>query len=304
MQFSRQVRPLVFLFTGGLTAAIAGSGVEIAAPTNGNAESHAASQKSQWAWSPPNVDAPLPSIESSAPCSLAELLEQAGQRAQELVNNLQSFTARETVDYEQLDDFGAPTEGNRALFEYAVGFDEYDGRLKVTEARTPAAGTDSLPKQFQDSGLPAIALIFHPYYQGDFQMRCEGAAEKDGEKAWVIHFEQRKDKRSRIRSFHTAQGSYPARLKGRAWVSAASRQVLEIETNLMSPLLMIHLRSDAVRVDYAPVQFTSKNLTLWLPKSSESYGDFEKYRIVVKRTFSDYLLSSVQTQQMIGAPKN
>ena len=92
------------------------------------------------------------------------------------------------------------------------------------------------------------------------------------------------------------------KLKGRAWISAASQQVLRIEASLMNPVAMIHLRSDAVEVDYAPVRFASKNLNLWLPQSSKSYSDFETYRLVVKHSFSDYLLSSVQTQQVIGEP--
>lgn len=133
-------------------------------------------------------------------------------------------------------------------------------------------------------------------------MRCEGAVETNGERMWVVHFEQRKDRRSRTRSFRTEQGSYPVKLKGRAWISAASQQVLRIEASLMNPVAMIHLRSDAVEVDYAPVRFASKNLNLWLPQSSKSYSDFETYRLVVKHSFSDYLLSSVQTQQVIGEP--
>jgi hypothetical protein len=264
--------------------------------------SSAANQKTKGDWTPPNPEAPLATLDPSVACPITDLLAQAGQRATEMVENLQSFTARETVNYEQLNDLGVPTMGERVLFEYAVGFEERTGALKVTEARSAAPGSGSLSAGFQDSGLVAIALIFPPYYQGDYEMRCEGLTEDHGGKAWVIHFEQRKDKRSRVRSFRTDQGSYPAKLKGRAWISAESHQVVHIETSLIAGIPMIHLKSDGVKVEYAPVPFASRNLTLWLPRASESYSDFETYKLVVKHSFSDYLISSVETQQVIGAP--
>jgi hypothetical protein len=189
-------------------------------------------QKPPLDWSPPNVDAPVPTLEATPPCELADVLEQAGERAQELVDNLQSFTAREAIRYEQLDGSGAFMASDTAASAYAVGFERPSGGLHITEARTPAAGSGSLPRGFQDSGLPAIALIFHPYYEDDYDMRCEGFALANGEAAWVIHFEQRKDKPSRTRSFRIEKESYPAALKGRAWISAESNQVLRIETTL------------------------------------------------------------------------
>lgn len=282
------------------TGALASADVDVIAAVRAGAALH---QKAKGDWTPPNPDAPLAAQETPTPCSLPDLLAQAGERAKEMLDNLQSFTARDTLEYEELDDLGVATMAERALFEYAVGFEQRAGGLKVTEARSPAAGSNGLPLKLQDSGLPALALIFHPFYQGDYEMRCEGATERNGQKAWVVHFEQRKDKRGRTRSFRTDQGSYPLRLKGRAWISVDSYQVAQIETKLVAGIGIINLRSDGVKVEYAPVQFASKNLTLWLPRSSESYSDFEKYKVVIKHRFSDYLLSSVQMQQVIGDPK-
>jgi hypothetical protein len=261
-------------------------------------------QKTKGDWTPPDPDAPIATLDPAASCDLEELLTHTGERTKEMADSLQSFTARETVRYEQLDNLGLPTMADRAQFEYAVGFEQRGGGLKVTEARSPVAagGAASLPQGFQGSGLAALALIFHPYYQDDYEMRCEGAAEENGRRVWVIHFDQRKDKRPRTRGFRTDQGAYPARLKGRAWISAELKQVVRIETGLVAGIGMIHLVSDAVTVEYAPVQFSSKGLTLWLPKMSEVYTDFQSYKLVVKESFSDYLLSSVETQQVISKP--
>jgi VWFA-related protein len=50
-------------------------------------------------WDPPKVDAPLRSLSSSSPCLLSHVLEQASDRAEELVANLQNFTAQEKIEY-------------------------------------------------------------------------------------------------------------------------------------------------------------------------------------------------------------
>jgi hypothetical protein len=273
------------------------------AGATGTAEGTAgASQKPQPDRARPNVEVPLRSPALSRPCSLLEVLEKAGARSRELVDNLQSFTARDTVRYEQLGSFQVPNYGGTGIFSYAVNFEQSPGWVTVTEVRTPVAGGTPLPLEFQDSGLPAIALIFHPYYQGDYDMRCEGLAQSNGELAWVIHFEQRKDKPSRTRSFRIEEEAYPAALKGRGWISVESNQIVHIETTLVAAIPTIHLRSDKVKVDYAPVQFKSKNLMLWLPRSAESRSNFGAYWIVIKENFSDFLLSSVHTQQVIGEP--
>ena len=143
-----------------MTGVAVEAAAETATRTEGSAKTRRGGQKAQPNWSPPNVDAPLPSVDSSTVCPLSEVLEQAGQRAQELVDNLQSFTARETVDYEQTDDFGVPVAGDHALFEYAVGFDEHSGGLKVTEARTPVAGSGGLPQGFRIRACRRSRLFF------------------------------------------------------------------------------------------------------------------------------------------------
>jgi hypothetical protein len=63
------------------------------------------------------------------------------------------------------------------------------------------------------------------------------------------------------------------------------------------------LRADAVSIDYAPVAFSSRNLELWLPKSAVAYADYGKRRTIIEHTFSDFQLFSVDTQQVIGKPK-
>jgi hypothetical protein len=256
-------------------------------------------------WAPPNVDAPIPALTSTPACPLSEVLGHAGERATELVANLQSFTARERIEYADLDynglDFASAV--GAATFDYAVSFDQQPGALAIHEARSDSHGANSLPGKFQFSGLIAIGLVFHPYYQGDFEMRCEGTDLWNGEAAWVVHFEQRDDKPAHMHSFHTSEGLFRASLKGRGWISTETSQILHIETNLKKELPAIRLQREAISVDYAPVEFHSKNMKLWLPQVSEVFFRLQDRRYVILQAFTDFLFSSVQTEQAIGQPK-
>lgn len=263
-----------------------------------------AAKRSALKWTPPNVDAPISTLTSTQACPLSEVLGRAGERATELVANLQSFTARESVEYADLDYNGSnfASAVGTAVFDYAVSFDQKSGALAAHEARSPSHGASSLPSEFQSTGLIAIGLVFHLYYQGDFEMRCEGMDQWNGEAAWVVHFQQRDDKPARMHSFRTSDGVYRASLKGRGWISTDTSQILHIETNLKKEMPTIQLQREAISVDYAPVEFHSKNMKLWLPQVSEVFFEMQNRRYVILHTFTDFLLSSVQTEQTIGQP--
>jgi hypothetical protein len=156
-------------------------------------------------WDPPRVDAPIPSISATPPCALPDVLKQAGQRAEELVDHLQNFIAHEQVRYEQRNSpvmLGMPiatgiqqiggeqTEMSiTAKFDYIVDLGKKSEPLQVHETRTPLAGTDDGHlSAILDKGLPVLALIFYPAMQGDYEMRCEGSTQWNNQPAWVVHF--------------------------------------------------------------------------------------------------------------------
>ena len=257
-------------------------------------------------WAPPDVDAPLVPLSQSAPCladKVDKVLEGAADRAKELVTNLQNFTARESIHYEELDEFGNPRASQDGIYDYLVLLQEdRPGSLLVSETRNGKNPLDVFPAAIKDTGLPAMVLIFHPYFVDEYNMRCEGLWQWNGQLAWVIHFEQRGDKPSHTHVFRTQDARFPAKLKGRAWIAADTYQILHLETNLMQAIPMIHLRSEAVSIVYAPVQFHTRDVTLWLPQTAEVFSDFETQRYHVRHSFSDFLLFSVDTKQKIENP--
>ncbi len=259
-------------------------------------------------WDPPRVDTPIPSLYMTPSCALPDVLKQAGQRAEELVDHLQSFTAHELVRYEKKS--ASITLGPQqtemsitAKFDYIVDFGKKSAPIQVHEIRTPLPETSSeYLRATLDKGLPALALIFYPTMQGDYEMHCEGATEWNNHPAWVVYFRQMKGVRPRTVAMETATKVYPLGIKGRAWIAAESGQVMHLETNLVNGIPMIELEENSFSVDFAPVRFQTQNVQMWLPQFAVAYVDYAEHRMITEHTFSDFQLFSVQTQEMIQKP--
>jgi hypothetical protein len=255
-------------------------------------------------WDPPNVDTLVPSLSATPPCSLPDVLKQAGERATELITHLQNFDAHERIRFSQTDEMGMPEMMRDAKFDYLVDFGEISAVPKVHETRTPLASADDASLgATADRGLAILALIFYPTLQSDYDMRCEGYTQWNNQPAWVIYFRQSKGKRVRTFGIRTSVQTLPVSLKGRAWIAADSGQVMHLETNMMHGIATIGLQGGAVSVDYAPVKFHTQDVEIWLPQSAIAYSDYGKRRMIFGHTFSDFQLFSVQTQQVIEKPK-
>jgi hypothetical protein len=259
-------------------------------------------------WDPPNVDAPLRSLSSPSPCPLSNVLEQAGARAEELVANLQNFTAQEKIDYQLLGNSALLLEDGKGTFDYTVVFGHRLEGLAVQESRTPQHGSRVLPVSIQDVGLPEMALLFLPDFQRDYEMKCEGAAEWNGQLTWVVYFQQRKNRPSHTASFSVKGIAHPAKLKGRAWIAQDSGhdsgELMHLETSLMEAVPTANVRQMYLSIGYAPVQFRTQNVRVWLPQAVDAYGDFGDHRTIVSHTFTNFLLFAVRTDQIIGNPKD
>jgi hypothetical protein len=254
-------------------------------------------------WAPPSVSARLSTITAVPPCDVAKVLQGAGVHAEELTTNLQNFSAEEHIQYEMLDQSGMVERRDDSVFDYAFAFEQHGGARSSQEYRTPTKGNHNFDASRQDTGQVALALIFLPNMQPDYEMSCEGLDRWKGQLAWVIHFQQRKDKPRRTLHFHSEVGLYSAMLKGRAWISMENTQVLRLDTTLMQDIPDLNIKSGTISVEYAPVQIQSRNLQLWLPERIEAYWQVSSHRVILYHTFSNFKLFAVDTQQNIGKPK-
>ena len=254
-------------------------------------------------WAPPDVDEEVSPVKPGVPCSLPETLQGAGQSVQELVTNLSQFTATERVEHTELDRKGNGRPLVRS-FKYLVSISETQPvMLGVDETRDGSASPAVFPSRLATKGLAAFALVFHPDFSSDFEMACEGLGEWHGQPAWQVHFHQRQDKLARIHSFRIAGRVFAVKLKGRAWISADTHQVVRLELDLMQPIPEIQLDTEHMDIEYRPVQFTKRHLQVWLPQSADLYVEFLGHRYHQRHSFSDFLLFSVDVTQHIEAPK-
>jgi len=257
-------------------------------------------------WLPPDIDEKVPPVEPGAGCVVDDVVKKAGAQLAVLIHDVDRFTATETLVHESIDKFGIAALPEKRRFNYLVTIQDSSSRmLNVSEYRNGGGAQSEFPDGIVTTGLPALVLIFHPYYSPNYDMVCEGLARTNRGLAWQVHFRQGPDKPNGIKSYRLGMNgpNYQVRLKGRAWISADSYEIIRMESDLVAPIPQIRLLADHTDIEYGPVTFRQGNTTLWLPQSAEVHFAWLGRRIRRRHEFSNYLLFGVDDQQHIDAPK-
>lgn len=255
-------------------------------------------------WVPTNVDATFPPVEPGATCDLNDVLEKAGRQLQRLPSMLDRFSANERLEHQDVSEKGIASKAVTVSFAYVVSIHETrPGFLNVEEYRNGKDTADVFPEHLATRGLPSQVFLFHPYYQGDFDMKCEGLSRQGKGFAWQVRFEQKKDVPSRMQVHYLNGRRYPVPLKGRAWIDATNYDVLRLQSDIREPLKTVGLFAQHTDIEYGPVRFQKDKVDLWLPIRAETYLQTRGHRIHRRHDFSDFLLFAVEDKQTIGKPK-
>lgn len=256
------------------------------------------------AWSKPGVDELVPKVAPDVSCALPQVLAGAGRQVEQLMDSLEKFEATERVEHFPVDKRGNLRSSEVRSFDYIVSVLHVPhGAISVEEYRNGSLLPDQFPASMATKGLPAMATIFHPQMISGFDFTCEGLGQASGHPAWQVHFQQNPNQPNRIRAYVIAGNYHPIALKGRAWIDAATYQVVRLESELVNPIPQIHLLRERLSIDYAPVQFYSRNIQLWLPSRAELLVVMDKLSFYRTHSFSDFQLFSVGTNQKLGVPK-
>ena len=254
-------------------------------------------------WAPPDVDEEKIDIDSTAGCPLDEVVRSAGNRAQELVQNVDRFTATEEIDHYNLSPMGLQTSHESRKFDYLVEIRQLgNSELDVEEYRNGSVSVQEFPGHIATVGLPSLALVFHPYFQAKYEFKCEGRGSWHGKPAWLMHFQLRADQASAMLVYNISGHSRAVGLKGRAWIDTDTSQILAMESDITHPIPEIRLLRDHQLIEYGPVSFRNNSMQLWLPKSAEWYCSLSGRRYHRRHTFSQFLLFSVDDKQKITQP--
>ncbi len=258
-------------------------------------------------WLPPDVDEKMPPVETGASCALDDVVKKAGEQLVLFVHDVDRFTATETLTHESINKWGTASSPEKRKFDYLVSIQDIrQGYLGVTEYRNGGGAQSEFPDGIVTNGLPALVLIFHPYYAPNYEMTCEGLARANSGLAWQVHFRQRQGKPNELKTYQIGINgpSYSVGLKGRAWISTDNFQIVRMETDIVGPVPQIKLLAEHTTVEYGPVNFRQGNVNLWLPQSAEIYFAWRGRQVHRRHSFNNYLLFGVDEKERIGAPKN
>jgi tetratricopeptide (TPR) repeat protein len=251
-------------------------------------------------WAPTSVDKIKPAVSPTATCSLSQVLEKTGKGIQAFVTNVGNIDATEDLVHEELDELGKPTAKEKRRYDYMVSATEVrPGHITVDEQRNSIKGSALFPDGIASSGLPTIALVFHPYNRDDYRMTCEGLGDWHGRPAWIVYFRQRDDVPARLSGYGINGVMHSVSLKGRAWITADSYQIAHLETDMVKPMPEIQLMVEHISVDYKPVRFSARREDVWLPANANLYIEFRKHRFHRVDTFTHYRLFSVDSSEKV-----
>jgi hypothetical protein len=246
----------------------------------------------------------VPPVMAGVACPLPLLLKGVARRMEELVDNLDRFSATERVEHFAVrpdGDVGAPES---LSFEYVVVVARRgEGDFQIDEYRDGGEDPARFPARLATVGLPALALVFHPKFASEFNFVCEGLGAWEGKPAWQVHFEQRQDRPNQMRSYVIYKITYPVPLKGRVMIDAGTFQVLRMESELAKSVPEIKLTREHILIDYALVQFHTGEQQLWLPQSAELYVERNGNRYYRRHTFSNFQVFTVGASQEVHPPK-
>ena len=249
---------------------------------------------------PSDIDTVKPTIAAGVPCP-ANIVGLTANPSKALVDSVSQFSAVEHMVHESISPDGTPRSRETRQFNYVVSLGETpQGGLTVDEYRD--SDDLDMPGQIKTTGLAVLAVAFHPAFRNDFEMHCEGLGDWEGQAAWLVHFRQKDDKPSRLRTYVVNKNNYPVSLKGRAWIGTDTLQILHLETDLVRPVPEIQLMTEHTSVSYGPVQFKKGGADLWLPKSAELYVHFGKRRFYRSANFDHFMLFATGAAEKVKLP--
>jgi len=254
-------------------------------------------------WQPPGVDEVKLAVAPDVTCPAEKVVEESGKRVQELVDDLARFSAIEDLFHQALDEYGVPVRTETRKFNYVASISEpRPGFLSVDEFRADHLNIAGYPDHISSTGFATLAFVFHPHVRDNFNISCEGLGDWRGQPSWLVHFVQRDDRPNTMHSYKVGNKIYPVKLKGRAWITADKFQIVRIEAEMATSMPEIQLLSEHQVVEYGPVPFPKKSLSLWLPKTAELYFDFRKHRYYRRHSFDHYMLFAVESEAKPKVP--
>lgn len=256
-------------------------------------------------WVPPDIDDFVPPTSQSEGCQLEDIVQNAGLKMKQFVDDLEHFTATETITHQTVTRSGTLREPETQKYEYlvSVGASSLGPYIQEYRGRDLRQGPQPSSDGIKIQGVLNLGLVFHPSYANDYRMTCEGLGVWHGQPAWQIRFEELPTNRQPMINLSLPGKAFNLALRGRAWILADTYGLAGIETDLRQTLPEIRLKFDHEVVEYGLTLIPDHKTVLWLPLRTEVYMDFQHHRFYQSQTYTDLHLFSVDIRQDIDNPK-
>jgi hypothetical protein len=256
-------------------------------------------------WVPPDIDEIVPSVSESERCPLGDIVQNAGVKMKQFVDELEHFTATETITHQTVSKSGSLREPETQKYEYlvSVGASNLGPYIQEFRGRELRTWLEPSSDGIRIQGVLNLGLVFHPSYAKDYRMTCEGLGVWHGQPAWQIRFEELPTNRQPMINLTLPGKGFNLALRGRAWLLADTYGLAAIETDLLRTIPEIGLRLDHEALEYGLTVISDRKTVLWLPVRTEVYMDFQHHRFYQSQTYTNFHLFSVDIRQDIGEPK-
>jgi Tfp pilus assembly protein PilF len=114
---------------------------------------------SRQSWGPPDINQAIPPVQADVVCPLPQILEETSHRTEDLIENLQRFSADECIEQIDVDKSGKSRSVTRQVMNYVAAVENNAaGYPAIKEFRAGSAGLQKA--SVVDTGSAAFALLF------------------------------------------------------------------------------------------------------------------------------------------------
>jgi hypothetical protein len=261
-------------------------------------------------WSTEQLIKAVPKLKGLEPAtsqdSLPTILKKTGENVDSFFQNFVNATARERIyqtasvpsgrwmnvrDSHHQDGYYVVLKSSRGGQDR---FDEYRMNLKGR----PVESAGSKHGFLLTRGFAGDEIYLHPSRQPESTFRYLGRQSNAGQQCEVIAFAQRVGQAIPI-EFITGGVSVPMLEQGIVWIDCVSHQIVDMQTDLLTPLAQIGLMRSTREIEYAPVHFATLDQTFWLPTEVQVVVSFRGATYTNQHRYSDWKVFKVDTEQTI-----
>jgi hypothetical protein len=137
-------------------------------------------------------------------------------------------------------------------------------------------------------GFASLWVLFYPSNLTESNFRYLGEQKMEGHRAFVLAFAQKPESVRLPGEVRLEDKSLQIYYQGIAWVDASDFRIVRLRTDLLSPLIDLHLTQLTAEVQFAVMQAAGFASPLWLPREVIVTSQVNGHTFHDKHSYSNY----------------